>query len=106
MQLTTRETKHLEKLKMQEISYRRLRWPLLVIGIICIGSALTVFYMSLDLIKKMEPPFASSVIFLGAPILFATCACGGACIGMALKNWNGDPARILLIKVTEHLLIK
>lgn len=108
MQLTSRETKLVERLRKQERQWPRLRWFTLGAGIF---GALCFSFILITLLKHVDSALGDHGDFLAPAWLFAfarfwpTCLIGfglaAYLIGWTIRDWSGNANRVLLLKLLE-----
>jgi uncharacterized membrane protein HdeD (DUF308 family) len=101
MKLTTVDLAHLAKLKKNVAAQRRWRWPLFLTGLLSAAAAIAGFIFAVEEVATTRATQAAMFFAVAMPMLFAVSASAGACMGMAIKNWNGDPVKCLLIRLLE-----
>ena len=108
MQLTTRETKLVERLRKQEQQWLRVRWFLLGAGVI---SALCSTFIAITLSRHVVTMLAEQDDFMSRGWLFALAVFWPICLILlapaavfifgAIRDWHGNTTRLLLLKLLE-----
>ncbi len=74
---------------------------MLLTGLLSSAGAITGFYLAVETVKGRDGAQVAMFFAVAMPMLFAISASAGACVGIAIKNWHGDPVKCLLIKLLE-----
>jgi hypothetical protein len=103
MQLTPQDLKLVERLRKQERRWPRDRWILLLVGIFslaCYGYIVTSLYCGLDF-ENLQ-----SINVLVFAVLWPKCLMmflfAVYFIGWAIRDWNGNANRRLLLRLLEE----
>ena len=101
MKLTNTETKLLAQLRKRETTMFRYRYWYLVVGIF---SYLVVGYGYFLLQNLPEKDFQIKLVLNTyiLPCLFLIGAQGSFLIGTAIRDWNGNAIRVLLLKLVDE----
>jgi hypothetical protein len=108
MQLTTHETKLVERLRKEQRQWPRLRWFLLAAGIF---AALCSSFVVIELLKHIDIMVAghddvvSRLWLFGFALVWPKClilfSFAALFIFWAIRDWHGNANRVLLLKLLE-----
>jgi hypothetical protein len=108
MQLTSREKKLVERLRKQELQWCRLRWFLIGTGIfavLCSGFIVVELLEHIDTMLAVHDDVMSRGWLLGFALFWPKCLLlfgfGAFFIIWAIRDWNGNANRVLLLKLLE-----
>jgi hypothetical protein len=111
MEFTSRELHQIEHLRMQERRWPRTRWFLLATGITIAGvyAYILVLLLHLVFLSGNDPTRLGDVLSHTNVLVFAVfwpncllALCYAAwCISVAIRDWHGNPGRMLLLKLLE-----
>ncbi len=111
MEFTTEELKQIEHLRSQERRWPRTRWILLWtgIGIAAVYVYILVLLLRLVFLSEGDPTRLGDVLSRTNILVFAVfwpncllALCYAAwCIAVAIRDWNGNTNRMLLVKLLE-----
>ncbi|MFP4352448.1 MAG: hypothetical protein ACLFRP_07340 [Puniceicoccaceae bacterium] len=104
MELTKHEAQALGKIERQELQFQK--WKKAIAGLCVIMVAAGIWFMNLlgDIPEDFKGRIEMQAIIYAAaiPYLFFFCGMTGYLIGMLLRNWKGNPERVLLIALLKR----
>ncbi len=111
MEFSTLQLKQIEHLRTQERRWPRTRWILLGTGIslAAVYGYILVLLLHLAFLSENDPARLGEVLSHSNILVFAVfwpncllALCFSAwCISAAIRNWNGNTNRMLLLKLLE-----
>jgi hypothetical protein len=104
MGLTEVERRFVERMRQRQLCWKRTRWLLLIGGSIlgCVWASL--FASSAKALDSVKSGVEAQVFTLVLPIAMAGMVFSGALIGLALKNWFGNPVHMLFLRLIDAQL--
>lgn len=105
MKLTEKETKALRKLQKYERQFRKMRYFFLALCILMVSLGIYTANLLGSIPEKFEGKIELQALFYSSaiPQFYFFCGMTGFIIGITIKNWIGDPNRILLVGLAERL---
>jgi hypothetical protein len=99
MQLTAQEMKLMERLRKRERQWPRMRWMLLGVAALTVGIYSFILYQIIQKLESGEDAMFM-VAFFWPKCLLGFCLAGWL-IGWAIRDWNGNAQRILLLRLLD-----
>ena len=99
--MTTEDKAHYDKLKKTEAAFQKWKHFLLWSGIIGAVVWPVIFFRLIAGLRDSPPESLALILSFSIPSFYAISAGSGVAIGIALKNWRGDPMRCLLLKLID-----
>lgn len=101
MELTPRESKLLDRLRKYETEMYRSRHLLLAVGICSFvvagtGAVMMVYWSS------KRPEIAGVLYTFLFPSLLLVAVNGACILGIAIRDWNGNAVRVLILKLMDE----
>ena len=120
MKLSKYDAKQVAKIRRKEANFQKFKYifalisVLLLTGMICLGNIVIekLYYIRAKQLDQIVPGEELNIIIYSS-ILFYSCICLILIsfatiwhIQFTIKNWNGNPERSLLLKITDSLIEK
>jgi hypothetical protein len=100
--MTQQDKAHYEKLRKIEASFQRWKHLLLWSGLAGVVIWPVMFIRLMGGMRDTSPEVFAVTLSFAIPSFYAISAGSGLAIGMAIKNWRGDPMRCLLLGLIEE----
>ncbi|PXA04141.1 hypothetical protein DDZ13_08870 [Coraliomargarita sinensis] len=104
MKLTPAEELALRKIERQELQFQKWKKILVVECVVMV--AVGVWFMNLlgDIPENYKESLEMQAVIYSAaiPMLYFFCGMTGYLIGMTLKNWKGNPERVLILGILKR----
>jgi hypothetical protein len=109
MKLSQEDQKMIEGLRKQELNWRRGRWMMLFVGLVCLGLSVAGFVIVIPFLQRAADAktvsestvAAAFMLALFYPPALAFSGIGIAALCRSVRDWRGDAARILLLRLVD-----
>jgi hypothetical protein len=101
MELTQTELEIVGRMRRRRLTWRRTRWIVLTGGI-CLGTVWScLFVKAADALDSTKASLEANVYSLVIVTAMGGWVLSGVLIGLALRNWRGNPTQTLLLRLID-----